>query len=608
MKLLKNCFANMRENILVKYLCLTALGCVSITAFVLGACLSRQSAESPLPSRGENDLYMQEGPDFAEVRPRVLIRDELTAVFSKAELELDFRKSYMASEAQLFTAIYEGLFSYHPFTMEPVPAAAEKWEISEDKKQWTFTIRQNAKYWNGDQLKAEDFRNAWISLLSPERNSPYSSLFDVIEGAREYRTGIEKDAAKIGVIVQDEKTLVIKLNNPASFFAAMLCHHSFSPIHPSMVNNDDWSAPNSAGIWQPPISNGPFQIETMDEDKIVLVKNSQYWDTRRVSLNKITVKYTEDPEEASRLWNSGEARWITSDFNWETITDRSGIEVNAMFATHYYYIRSGEKPWNDHRIRRALVLALPWDEIRGNYGEPAKTLIYPIAGYPEIDGLTVTDLTEAKNLLDQAGYPGGKGLPDLVIRLTPSQDAARIGGIIATTWKEELGVPVKVEVYPYSQYFSSLKEPGYTVGSSTWIGDFADPYTFLQMWRRDSNLNDAYYSDDDYEDLIEKSMIQEGRARLATLAEAEKLLLDRGSVIPIFHSRAINLIDTNEIEGWYANALDIHPFKYLGFKALRPLPGVVKAGTAKKLGMRNEKLGIERANSTLYSSLLTPHS
>ena len=119
-------------------------------------------------------------PEFAENRPEVLDRDELTVALSKGEVELDFRKSYLASEAQLFTAIYEGLFSYHPFTMEPIPAAVERWELSEDKKQWTFTIRQNAKYRNGDPLRAEDFRAAWISLLSPERESPYSSLFDVI--------------------------------------------------------------------------------------------------------------------------------------------------------------------------------------------------------------------------------------------------------------------------------------------------------------------------------------------------------------------------------------------------------------------------------------------
>jgi peptide/nickel transport system substrate-binding protein/oligopeptide transport system substrate-binding protein len=148
---------------------------------------------------------------------------------------------------------------------------------------------------------------------------------------------------------------------------------------------------------------------------------------------------------------------------------------------------------------------------------------------------------------------------------------------MASTWKEKLGVPVRVEVVPFNRYFQMMKTDGYTVGSSTWIGDFADPYTFLQMWRRDSNLNDAHYDDDDYEALIEKSMLEEGDARWAILAEAEQLLLDRGAVLPISYSPAVNIVDSGELEGWFHNALDIHPFKYLAFRSFRPLPGVVLA-------------------------------
>jgi peptide/nickel transport system substrate-binding protein/oligopeptide transport system substrate-binding protein len=312
----------------------------------------------------------------------------------------------------------------------------------------------------------------------------------------------------------------------------------------------------------------------MDENKIVFVKASTYWDAAAVTLNKITIRYTETGDEASSLWNSGEARWISGDVNFDALTDRSGIQVNAMFATHYYFIRSREKPWDDYRIRRALALALPWDEIRAGHFLPAKTLIYPLPGYPKLDGLSETELEEAAALLTEAGFPGGVGLPELVIRIPPSPEAARIGGLMATTWKEKLGVPVRVEVVPYNRYFQMLKTGGYTVGFSTWIGDFADPYTFLQMWRKDSNLNDAHYNDDDYEALLEKSMLEEGDLRWATLADAEKLLLERGSVLPISYSPAINIVDTGELGGWFPNALDIHPFKYLNFRAFRPLPGV----------------------------------
>jgi peptide/nickel transport system substrate-binding protein/oligopeptide transport system substrate-binding protein len=460
--------------------------------------------------------------------------------------------------------------------MEPVPAVASSWTVSEDKKEWTFTLREFARYWNGDPVRAEDFRAAWISLLDPAKQSPYSSLFDIIEGAQEYRMGIITDPDKVGIEIPEERKLVVRLNSPVSFFPSMLCHHSFSPIHPSMLELDDWSQ----GV---PISNGPFYILEHTDDAMVLSRNELYWDVSRVALKKIVLRFAEDGEEAAALWNSGEARWIAGDVNLDNLTDRSGIMVNPMFATHYYFIRSGVKPWTDYRVRRALSIALPWEQIRAGHFLPAKTLIYPLPGYPEVAGMDTTDLEEAERLLSEAGYPKGLGLPELVIRLTPSPEAARVGGLMAAAWMEKLGVPVKIDVVPYRQYFDSLKQDDYGVGFSTWIGDFPDPYTFLQMWRRDSNLNDARYNDADYEELMDKSMTEDGDARWEILAAAEKLLLDRGAVLPISYSPALNVVDTDELEGWFPNALDIHPVKYFSFKAFKPLPGVTmlkKSGKA----------------------------
>ena len=548
---------------------------------LIAACQSSPAREQvPVQPELTGELEQTEeteSAEFAQTRPQPRDLDEITVVFSKHDMELDFRRSYMASEAQIFTAIYEGLFSYHPLTLEPVPALAQRWEVSPDKKQWTFTIRQNARFWNGDPVRAQDFRAAWLSLLDPGRDSPYSGLFDIIEGARDYRNGVERDPDKVGISAPSPSTLVVKLNSPASFFPAMLCHHSFSPIHPSMTDKVSWSPSGGNSAWTPPVSNGPFRIVSMNDEIIVMQKNNFYWDQQRVALNKITVKFTETADEASHLWNSGEARWISGDVNIDALTDRSGIQVNVMFATHYYFIRCADAPWNDYRIRRAMALVLPWNEIRSGHFLPAQTLIFPIAGYPAVKGITETDYDEAKRLMAGAGYQNGSMMPELVIRLTPSHDAVRIGALMAAAWKEILGINVRVEVIPFERYFLAMKESGYIIGSSTWIGDFADPYAFLQMWRRDSNLNDSRLDDEDFEALIDRSMIEEGEVRLATLAEAEKMLLDRGVVFPISYSPALNIVDTGELDGWYPNAMDIHPFKYFLFKAYRPLPGVAIA-------------------------------
>jgi peptide/nickel transport system substrate-binding protein/oligopeptide transport system substrate-binding protein len=449
--------------------------------------------------------------------------------------------------------------------MEPVLAVASRWEVSEDKKQWTFTIRENAKFQNGDPVRAEDFRASWLSLLDPRRNSPYSSLFDIIEGARDYRLG-RLPASGVGISAPNGRTLVVRLNSPAAYFPSMLCHHSFSPIHSSMLNNEKW---------EKPVSNGPFYIEEIDDQRIILVRNGSYWDAGRVQLNKLTIRFSKDGEDAADMWNSGEARWIQGEVNYDALRDRSGIEVNVMFATHYYFIRSARRPWNDHRLRRALSLVVPWEELRRNSSLPAKTLIYPIPNYPEIEGLEKTNVEEAKALLIEAGYSGGAGLPELVIRISPSLEAERIALLMARAWYEILGIPVKIDVVPYGQYFQSLQLNDYDVGSTTWIGDFADPYTFLQMWQRDSNLNEAHHDDSDFEALIERSMLEEGAERWKTLAEAEELLLARGNVLPITYNPAVNIIDLAVIDGWYTNVLDIHPFKYMSIKARQQLRGVV---------------------------------
>lgn len=529
------------------------------------------SAESQqTPAEDQQELKETEGNDaleYAETRPQARDKTELVVAVASDRFELDPRKSYLASEAQIYTGLYEGLFSYHPFTLEPIPAMAADWELSEDETVWTFTLRKNARYWNGDAVEAEHFRSAWISLLSPELQAPYSSLFDIIQGARDYRLGLNTDKASVGIEAPDAETLIIRLNSPASFFPSMLCHHSFSPVHPKMLELQDWSE-------TVPVSNGPFYISDRSDNRITLTRNELYWDVKQILLERIVLRSAKDEDEAAALWDSGEARWISTSVNLEKIKDRSGIVVNPMFATHYYFIRSSQAPWNDYRIRRALSISLPWAELRDGHYIPADTLIYPISGYPSPEGLIEQKLEEARELLAEAGYPKGVGLPELLILITPSQDATRISSLMAQTWKEELGINSRAEIIPYDDYFSSLKRDDYVVGSTTWIGDFADPYTFLQMWRKDSNLNDAKYIDDDYEELIELSMTQDGQERLKTLSQAEQMLLDRGLVLPISHSPALNIIDTEEIDGWYPNALDIHPFKYLFYKSFKALPGI----------------------------------
>jgi peptide/nickel transport system substrate-binding protein/oligopeptide transport system substrate-binding protein len=262
------------------------------------------------------------------------------------------------------------------------------------------------------------------------------------------------------------------------------------------------------------------------------------------------------------------------------ILDSGSIQVTKpIFATNYLYVRSDRKPWNDPDLRRALALLLPWEQMREvteYHLVPADSLIPPIQGYPKITGIAKQDAAKAKELLAASGHKDGSGLPELRLMLTDGEDHKALAATLSQAW-QAAGIKVRVEAVPGARYFDSLKSGEYDVASMSWIGDFSDPMTFLQMWTSDSNLNDAKYADKEYDKLVKRSMSEEGSARMKTLSEAERVLLDSGSCMPIFHSISVNVISTDTVGGWYNNPLDVHPFKFLNFTSSPPVQGVVMA-------------------------------
>lgn len=168
-------------------------------------------------------------------------------------------------------------------------------------------------------------------------------------------------------------------------------------------------------------------------------------------------------------------------------------------------------------------------------------------------------------------------MPSLRIFLPAATETERVARILKNAWESQLEVSVEITLIPYGGYFDRLKTEEYTVGMVSWIGDFADPMAFLQMWLSGSNVNDAGFADPEYDALIDESMRRVGQARYNTLARAEEILLRTGTVMPMSHSPAINLIDLQSIEGWFPNPLDIHPFRYLRFAEFTLPPGTVRA-------------------------------
>ena len=498
---------------------------------------------------------------------------EFVVAFSNTDIGFDPLHTYTATEAQFYSAIYEGLVVYDPFSLLPRLGVASRWELSDDKRTYRFHLRDDARYWDGTRVTAGHFRDSWMRLLDPEAKAEYSFLLDLVEGAQDYRTGKIDDAEKVGIRAVSDSILEVTLIHPAGHFIKILSHHSFVPIHPKLLETEDWtSLPSIPG-------NGPFYIVERTDSEIKLAKNNLYWDEKNVELDSIRAIFSDDVKDITSRFNSGEIHWVVSGVLIEELQDTEAIITNPMFATGYFFFRSSDPPYSDSRVRRGLSLLLPWDEIRSSKFMfiPSQTLVPQVPSYPDVKGITAQDIDTGFSLLKEAGYPKGEGLGTIVIKIPPDFENRRITRIMKETWERFLETTVEIQEFTYPRYYQELQNSEYTLGTITWIGDFADPLTFLQMWTKDSNLNDAGYLSEEFEEIIRTSMEQEGVKRYETLAEAEGILLQGAAVLPISHEPAWNIIDLSLISGWFPNPLDIHPFKFIGFAAQRLPPGVVKA-------------------------------
>ena len=499
---------------------------------------------------------------------------ELVVAVSSRDIELHPHHSIYAQEAQILSGIYEGLFTYNPATLEPVRAAARTYNRSRDGKTYTFYLRDSARWSNGDRVTATQFRDAWLRMMDPAVKAEYASFFDIIRGAREFRAGRLKDAAMVGISVISEDVLQVTLETPAAWFTRLLCHHSFSPVHPSMLGIRDWESRAASIPW-----NGAFRIRSYGTEGLIMEKNEAYWDADSVRLSGIRVVSPQTPEEASRRFNNGEIHWLAGDVDLDSVLLRAAIQINPMFATHYWFFSCRTAPWSDPSVRRALALLVPWEELRSRelYLIPATSLVLPVEGYKAPEGIRKPDPGSARALLEKAGYPNGDGLPALRILLPEGEGATRIADLLAKTWNEILGLKIDVKTLPASRFYGSVRTADWDLTLNTWIGDFADPLAFLQMWTSDSSLNESGYSDPDFDRRIAESSSLEGEERLSALSEAESLLLASGTVLPVYHSLAVNIVDTELVEGWYPNPLDIHPFKYMSVGTPKALPNLVFA-------------------------------
>ncbi len=455
------------------------------------------------------------------------------------------------SEAQLFTGLYEGLFTYDPKNLSPVKALCTDYKISRDKKRWTFTIRSDAKFSDGTVITADHVKNSWLNLLKTPY-APFASMFDSVTGAAEFRQGkcAEED---VRIVARDKNTLVVYLNEPVSHFKKILCHHAYSVVS------------EKKGVY-----SGPFVLESYSKKNMELKKNENYWDAERVKIPGIKYTFVTEKEEKDVpfLYNNGEIDWIEYPTEIKALINKDAIKSGTQFCTMYFFFKQNNEPWNHVEFRKALLDAVPYDKLREGSFDAAETLVPSLPGYPSVSGYSDSDVDDAILQMNKArkmyNVPQNEKL-QLVFAISDDPYWEKMANLLKKAW-EPLGVELTVQTAPYYQYNSSIETWNADMFFYSWVGDFADPIAFLELFRGDSSLNVAKYKNEEFDKALSEAVLKDGAYSL--YAKAEQILLDDAEVIPVHHPLSLNVIDTEQVGGWAINALDIHPLKYLYIKAL----------------------------------------
>lgn len=472
--------------------------------------------------------------------------------------ELNPQVTNYSSDSQLLNGLFEGLFTISPISLEPQFAIAKDFKISRDKKRWTITLRDDAYFSNGEKITAEAVRDSWLRMLA-NPSSPYSSLLDMVRGAESFRMGL-CDFSEVGIYASSENVLSIYLNSPANYLPKILCHTAFSITHSN-----------------PEVYSGAYELELTTGRKYILKKNPYYWDNKNVVLERITFVQSENIEDNTFYYNTGAVDWVCAGVNQLNILDKSAIQVSAEFGTGFLYFRMNDKKpadrrakagsvWDYPEFRNAIVEAFPWEIIHKKYLIPATTLVYPLSGYPQIDGFDYTDAIEAslkmKDAREKYGIPSEQKL-SLVMQIFENEFTEEEAKEMSAAF-EPLGVELEIRRYPSGQYYSTIATSDADLIFSSWLGDFADPLAFLELFRGGSTMNDSGWKNEKYDKLLEQAAVAaDEQERMNLLGQAENILLDQAMILPLYRTVTSSIIDLTEVGGWYSNAFDVHPLKYL---------------------------------------------
>ncbi len=482
-------------------------------------------------------------------------------------------------EHHVITSIFEGLVTKNPYTLEPEPGVAESWDISEDGLTYTFHLRQNAAWSNGDIVNAEDFRWSWERALTPELAAQNSYMLYPVLNAEAFNNGQITDFSEVGVKVLDEYTLEVRLRAPTPYFLQLMDHYITFPVHRETVesfglytdNLSRWSREGNI------VSNGPFELAEWQVNSHVRVeKREGYWDADTVKLNAIVFYPTENLITEERMFRDSLLH-RTNDIPLDKVPvyleeESDFIEIAPYLSSYFYLINTTKAPLDDLRVRRALSLSVDREllneTVLENIMQPAYFLTPPgTVGYepPVTFGY---DPDQARTLLAEAGYPNGEGFPGFEILYNTQENHRKIAIAIQEMWREELNINVSIVNKEWQVYLESIDNMNYDVARRGWSGDYVDPNTYLDMYITGSGNNNVGFSNARYDEIVinEAPLKLKNEERFELYREAETILMENMPIIPIYIYQT-KILKHPDMKGSPPNIMEHYNWKYIYLEA-----------------------------------------
>ena len=475
-------------------------------------------------------------------------------------------------ESHIFNALFEGLVSMDPKDLHPIPGVAETWDIADGGRTYTFHLRHDAKWSNGDPVTSRDFLDSYRRILQPALAAQYATMFfdDVqVVNAREYYEGKLADFSKVGFEAPDPFTFVVRLKTPAGYFLSILNHNAWYPIHlPTILKFGKLDQPNtrwtSVGNF---VGNGPFRLKSWTVEKeLVVEKNPTYWNAGIVRLKEIHYLNTEDIDTEERSFRAGQlhATYELPQSKIDVYRQQAPelLQISPYLGVYFYRFNVTHPALRDRRVRRALAMAIDRDGIvkhvtRGGQ-QPAHVYTPPHPSGYQCQSPIPTDYEGARRLLAEAGFPDGRGLPPVELLINTSENHRAVAEAIQHTWHEQLGVDARIRNEEWKVYLDTMKATNYCTARGGWIGDYADPFSFLSIFTSTSGLNWSGYKSPEYDRLIDAAHHAPSDAeRLATFQQAEAVLLEDVPVAPVYFYTRVYLLQPS-VRGWYNNIQDRH--------------------------------------------------